>query len=287
MSNMVYGIAGLTGSLFCNKDNLAMSQDDNPMNTVNSVDVESLLLRSRERLNNVKENAKTACAKCYALKLKYESACRRLEQLKGGKGLLLASKGPLEVYEFWLSIPVYSGTIKGVTAQLTQHGDVQQVAEVKGKTSGGLGGAVIGGAIFGPVGAVVGAIASRKMTITTENHEVDTRQFELEVIGPNFAWSTIQTGDQYLSSFHQIRDYINNRGRQDESIEDAITAQLNAVEEARVALDNAKIAEQEALAASVEADTSYNSLLNERSTHNSQSSPTVLKAIKAWFFGAK
>lgn len=114
-----------------------MQQDDNPMDTVNIVDVEALLLRSRESLNNAEKHAKTTSAKCYALKLKYESACRRLEHLKGGKGPLLASKGPLEVYEFWLNVPGYSGTIKGVTARLTQYGDVQQVAEVKGKQVGG------------------------------------------------------------------------------------------------------------------------------------------------------
>ncbi len=264
-----------------------MQQDDNPMDTVNIVDVEALLLRSRESLNNAEKHAKTTSAKCYALKLKYESACRRLEHLKGGKGPLLASKGPLEVYEFWLNVPGYSGTIKGVTARLTQYGDVQQVAEVKGKTSGGLGGAVIGGVIFGPVGAVVGAVASRKTTITTETHTVDSRQFELEVVGQGFAWSTIQTGEQYLSSFQQIRDYINNRGRQDESIEDAIATQLNTVEETRVALDNATVAEREALEASAEALTSYNSLLKEHPTHNSQSPQTVLTAIKAWLFGSK
>lgn len=273
--------------IYRRREDLTVLQDDVSIATGDISAIEAKLSRTRECLSNTEKHAKDVAAKCYAVKLKYESACRRLDQLKSGKGPLLSKIGPASVYEFWLDVPGYSGSIKGVTARLTQHGDLQQVSEVKGTTKGGLGGAVIGGILLGPVGAVVGAVASRKSTVTTDIHTVDNRQFELEVVGQGFAWSTIKQGAQYLSSFQQFRDYINSRRSRDEDIQDAITTQQDIVESSRIALDDAIEVEREALATSAEALASYNTLLEEHATHNSQSQSGGLALLKAWFCGQK
>jgi hypothetical protein len=95
---------------------------------------------------------------------------------------------------------------------------------VQGKTKGGLGGAVVGGVLLGPAGAVVGAVASRKTTVKTDVQKVDTRQFELELTGPGFSWSTVQ-GPAGEASLKKFRDVINARGSSTQDVQALASAQ--------------------------------------------------------------
>lgn len=153
----------------------------------------------------------------------YDSAKSRLSELISGRGAILARVGPATLYEFWLDVPGYSGTVKGAKAQLTQRGDIHQVSDVKGATKGGLGGAIVGAA-FGPAGAVVGAVVGRKTTVKTEVREVDTRQYELEINGPGYAWSVIY-GPGQVSALRKFRDMVNARGSRTDDVKTLVEKQ--------------------------------------------------------------
>lgn len=141
-------------------------------------------------------------------------AVSRLNELVSGRGSILAKVGPAALYEFWIDLPGYSGPVKGAVASLTQHGDIHQVSDVKGSTKGGLGGAAVGAIAFGPVGAIVGAVVRRKTSVKTEIRQVDSRQFELEITGPGFAWSTVQNPDK-AAALQKFRNLVNARGSYD------------------------------------------------------------------------
>jgi hypothetical protein len=147
----------------------------------------------------------------------YNSVNARLAELTSGRGSILSKVGPATLYEFWLDVPGYSGTVKGAKAKLTQRGDIHQVSDVKGSTKGGLGGAAIGALAFGPVGAVVGAVVRRKTTVKTDVREVDTRQYELEIIGPGYAWSIIH-GPDHAAALQKFRDMVNARGSRNDDV---------------------------------------------------------------------
>jgi hypothetical protein len=157
-----------------------------------------------------------------------EAANLRLRELESGRGAQLASDAGVTVYEFWLEIPGYEGPIRGARAELTQRGDVHQVSDVTGTTRSGLGGAVVGGLLLGPVGAVAGLVARRKNTIKTEIRTVDTRECELCIDGPGYAWSTI-AGPSAATALREIRDSINARGSSVEDVRDVASKHRDAM----------------------------------------------------------
>src|SRR5690349_16955774 len=127
----------------------------------------AMLLRTDMRLkkSNLKEaNAKhreiTSIVTAIGEELKH--ATSRLDELKSGRGKKLASATDIEVFEFWLSIPGYKGSIQKAKAELTTHGSLQHVSNVSSTSKSGLGGGIVGGLILGPVGAAAGVLATRK-----------------------------------------------------------------------------------------------------------------------------
>lgn len=189
-----------------------------------------------------KSLAEVAAAQAHIAKSYMVGLRNQLEGYCSEKGELLAEIGSVRVYEFWLKLPTYSGPITGASARLSQHGDVHQVSDVKGTTKGGLGGAAVGAVLLGPAGAIVGAVASRKTTVNTEVRTVDTRQFELEVIGPGYAWST--SGNPSLqNTLKKVRDAVNARGTNTDNVEDvtqaAMTKKTEAIKDASAACDRA------------------------------------------------
>lgn len=134
-------------------------------------------------------------------------ASQRLADLKTGRGNEIISSHKVEVYEFWLNIPGYSGSIEGAKAQLVTHGSLEHVSNVSNETKSGLTGAVIGGVLLGPLGAAAGVLATRKNKITTRVDRVDTRQVELQIQGPGYAWSTVGSLSA-ADTFRVIRDSI-------------------------------------------------------------------------------
>lgn len=147
-------------------------------------------------------------------------ASQRLADLKTGFGNKIISSHKVEVYEFWLNIPGYSGSIEGAKAQLVTHGSLEHVSNVSNETKSGLTGAVIGGVLLGPLGAAAGVLATRKNKITTRVDRVDTRQVELQIQGPGYAWSTVAPLNA-ADTFRVIRDSINAAGSNPKSLNEA------------------------------------------------------------------
>ena len=83
---------------------------------------------------------------------------------------------------------VFGGTVMPFTYPVTAHvetsGNVYTSTEVSGKTGGfGVGRAVVGGALFGPVGAVVGGATKKgKVSSTTTTH--DERRLFITISSP-------------------------------------------------------------------------------------------------------
>ncbi|NWC78882.1 hypothetical protein HX798_01110 [Pseudomonas putida] len=158
--------------------------------------------------------------------LKYANL--RLSELTSGKGKALASVPDIDVYEFWLSIPGYQGSIQGAKAELAMHGSLQHVSNVSSTSKSGLSGGIVGGLIFGPLGAAAGVLATRKNKVSTRIQEVDTRQVELQITGPGYAWSVVAHSG-YVDKFREIRDLINAQGSNRKTIKELCREQGQAV----------------------------------------------------------
>ncbi len=163
----------------------------------------------QQQHNLVRRTAVEAAARVEDAQRLVEHANARYEELESGRGALLATAGDAVLHEFWLTTPGYSGPVAGASARVTQHGDVHSVSDVTGTTKGGLGGAIVGGALFGPAGAVVGATVRRKTTVETTVRRVDTREYELEVLGPGLAYSARSVDGE---NFRRFRDLLNAQG---------------------------------------------------------------------------
>ena len=227
-----------------------------------SDDLKQNLLISKANISEVKKLARDTVARTQIAQSYFKAAEKLLADLSAGKGGVLAEVGTARVYGFWLDVPGYSGPIRGATARLTQHGDVHQVSDVKGTTKGGLGGAAVGAVLLGPAGAIVGAVASRKTTVNTEIRTVDTRKFELEVIGPGFAWST-NAGPKSEYTLKKFRDAVNGRSTSNDDIQDAIAKQNDVVESARLALVHSTEVEQAAAASLADALSLHDKIMAE------------------------
>lgn len=203
----------------------------------------------QQQHNLVRRTAVEAAARVEEAQRSVEHASARYEELDSGRGAMLATAGDAVLHEFWLSTPGYSGPVAGASARVTQHGDVHSVSDVKGTTKGGLGGAVVGGALFGPAGAVVGATVRRKTTVETTVRRVDTREYELEVLGPGFAYSARSVDGE---SFRLFRDLLNAQGSSQLDIRDLQGAQGVVLQGAREEFEQASAVY--ASAQSLEAD---------------------------------
>ncbi|MBO0495315.1 hypothetical protein [Pseudomonas sp. Marseille-Q1929] len=193
----------------------------------------AMLLRTdmRSKKINLKEaNSKhreiTSTVAALREELKY--AANRLDELKSGRGKKLASAPNIEVFEFWLSIPGYQGSIQKAKAEMTMHGSLQHVSNVSSTSKSGLGGGIVGGLVFGPLGAAAGVLATRKNKVSTHVQQVDTRQVELQIAGPGYAWSALAHSG-YADKFRELRDLINAYGSSPKSIQDSLREQTAAV----------------------------------------------------------
>lgn len=202
------------------------------------------LLQQREFLKKSKSECQELKEVLNGLNQKLNSDTSRLKELENGRGALLCSKGKIRIYEFWIEIPGYSGSITGSKAKLTQHGSLQQVSEVSSKQKSGLGGGIVGGVLLGPIGAAAGVLATRKNEISTRVREVDTRKIELEIKGTGYAWSYV--GElQDEEALRNIRDTINARGSIGESVIELQKQQEDIVRKLRVQLSNTESAVRE------------------------------------------
>ena len=195
------------------------------------------------------------------IKSSLQPAIVRLNELESGRGSLLAELGPATLYEFWIDIPGYSGPVKGAIARLTQYGDIHQVSDVKGSTKGGLGGAIVGGVLLGPVGAIVGAVVRRKTTVNTKIHMVDSRTIELEIMGPGFAWSTVQAPYR-AHDLQRFRDLVNARGSF-EDVDAVVNRQHDIIECKLAELKDAKTQCQYSVAVADREQANYDRIWNE------------------------
>lgn len=155
-------------------------------------------------------------------------ATNRLDELKSGRGKKLASAPNIEVFEYWLSIPGYQGSIQKAKAEMTLHGSLQHVSNVSSTSKSGLGGGIVGGLVFGPLGAAAGVLATRKNKVSTQVQQVDTRQVELQIAGPGYAWSVLAHSG-YGDKFRELRDLINACGSNLKRIQDSLLEQASAV----------------------------------------------------------
>lgn len=235
----------------------------------------------KECLDDAEKLVEESSKQKFIAQTRYDNEYKRLEHLKSGKGVRLAQYGPARAYEYWLDLPGYSGSIYGATAKITEYGSIQYVSDVKGNSTGGIGGAVVGGAVMGPVGAVVGATVKRKITISTEIQEKDNRQFELQITGQGFAWSTTKPAGA-LRELQHFRDVVNARSTSVTStLEDDSAKQEETVRELKIALERAIEAEREAIL-SVEKNQDSLNTLRETYLQVRRESGVVFK-IRNWF----
>lgn len=191
----------------------------------------------REELGTKRQLLKDAQAEARKLALaisgvngESKDAISRLKELERGRGSLLVEDNPVAVYEYWLDIPGWSGSIRGATAHVTMHGSLQQVGNVTSKSKSGLGGGVVGGLLLGPLGAAGGVLLTRKNEVKTRIENLDTRHVEFQISGPGYAWSTLAPFRD-AESLRRLRDLINARGSCNDNISDLITAQQSKVNE--------------------------------------------------------
>jgi hypothetical protein len=232
----------------------------------------AMLLRTDMRSKKIslkKANAKhreiTSTVAVLGEELKY--ATSRLDELKSGRGKKLASAPDIEVFEFWLSIPGYQGSIQKAKAEMTLHGSLQHVSNVSSTSKSGLGGGIVGGLVFGPLGAAAGVLATRKNKVSTHVQQVDTRQVELQITGPGYAWSVLAHSG-YGDKFRELRDLINACGSSLKSIQESIREQSTTVsllqEKSAKQQSHLKLAAKEAEERNVAYEIAKNEFTNTR-----------------------
>jgi len=178
---------------------------------------------AKEKLKKVKEEFDTHDANLKAV-------TARLKQLETGKGKQIIISPVATIYEFWIETPSYSGPIKGTHCTVRQTGDIKVVPITTGDRTGGIMGALIGGAVAGQKGAVAGSILQRQNKVKTETKTIDTRQFDIDIKGNGWAWSaTVGANDGDNS--RKLRDAINMRGSSNEDINRLIADQKQKEEQ--------------------------------------------------------
>lgn len=217
-----------------------MDQKDLLKNFEAAEDQKNLVLFAAHQLHKAQAAAAESLSQYNSALKSFNSVSSRLKELISRRGAVLGRVGPATIYEFWIDVPGYSGPVNGATAKLTQRGDIHHVSDVKGSTKGGVGGAIVGGMVAGRDGAVIGAVLTRGTTVKTDIHQVDTRRFELEVIGPGFAWSTVKTSN-YEYNLRKFRDLVNARGTHNDDIKLLISAQANVVSSKLAVLNDVEI----------------------------------------------
>lgn len=209
----------------------------------------AVAVTTSEHLRAMRQRASASRGESDAVTASLQSSESRLGELESGRGAVVSTVGAATLHEFWLDLPTYSGPIRGASARLSESGSVYSVSEVSGDTKGGLGGAVAGGLIAGPVGAIVGSNISRKTTVETKTRTVDGRTYELEIIGPGFAYSVRRSTRDELGRF---RDLLNARGSSNETVDSLLDPQRQIVDRLRAQLQESR-ARHEAIQAALTA----------------------------------
>lgn len=194
-------------------------------------------LDASQRVRDLQRSVPTGREGVETLSASLRTAQSRLDELESGRGALVATVAAVQLYEFWLDLPGYSGPGNGATARLSESGNVYSVSDVTGNTKGGLGGAVVGGLVAGPVGAIVGSNVRRKTTVETKTRTVDTRKYDLEILGPGFAYSIQRSTPEELRRF---RDLINARGSSGQTAESLVVSQRELVKQATDQVESAQ-----------------------------------------------
>jgi len=199
-----------------------------------------------------------------------QKAAARLAELESGRGAKLASIGQATLYEFWVTVPGYSGPVRGASARVIQHGDVQYVSKVSSKSHSGIPGGLVGGAVLAPLGlaplgAIGGVLATRKTKVKTDVKKVDTRQFELEVTGPGFTWSATYA-PAFAGLLEGFKNKANARGSSTDDVKALALSQTERVRAIQSSSANAGAARQTAAAAMEEARAARTSAWNEYAT---------------------
>lgn len=194
----------------------------------------AMLLRSDMRskkgsLNEANSKYRQISSNIIVLDEELKHATVRLAELQSGKGKSLASAPDIEVFEFWLKIPGYQGSIQNAKAEITSHGSLQHVSNVSSTSKSGLGGGIVGGLVFGPLGAAAGVLATRKNKVSTNIQKIDTRQVELQITGPGYAWSVLAHSG-YSETFRQLRDLVNAYGSSAKNIQNSLLEQTKKVD---------------------------------------------------------
>ena len=110
------------------------------------------------------------------------------------------------------------------------------VAETKQKNGSGVGRAVVGGALFGPAGAIVGATTKKKKTITTEKEiiskitvyiQLKNSQFQTISIDISNPYGEVIKGDALYRNMLNIGEEILNKLRDIQSTESIETQKLS------------------------------------------------------------
>lgn len=186
------------------------------------------VMSHREQLEKAKMFYRHCQDTTQAAVLASDAARLYLEQLKSGWGAPIASVGPATLYEFGLTIPGYSGPLKGFSAISSQSGQIQHVSHVTSKTTSGAGCATLGCLAAGPVGAVAGATMGKKNDVRTDVQVIDNRRFEIQIIGPGVAWSYVgnYTIEESVRSF---RDLLLARSTSTDDPKDLAMAQEQVV----------------------------------------------------------
>ena len=238
--------------------------------------------RAMELSGTSRQNAEQAASRVQTSSQALQKASDRLAVLESGRGMQLESLNGASLCEFWIDVPGYSGPVRGATARITRTGDIQHVSEVTGSTKSGLGGAVAGGLLLGPVGAIVGNNMARKTTVQTKVRQVDTRQSELEVVGPGFAWSVRQSGSE-SDKLSRFRDLVNARGACTEDVHALVEPESVRVEGLRRDLHALSLEYEAAVSCAGQANAAYEQLCG---TYRAERC-SPLDWMRAWASGAR
>lgn len=225
---------------------------------------------ARRQYSLAQRAARDAAVRADESRRALSSAQARLLELESGRGAYLGSVGQAVLHEFSIDVPGYSGPVRGARARTTQHGDVHSVSDVTGKTKGGLGGAVVGGLAFGPVGAVVGSNVGRKTTVQTTVRTVDRRSYELEITGPDFTY-VVEGSD--ADSLHAFRDLVNARGSSNEDVPSMVASQRSVVQQHEAMTVEASAAAETAGRVASEFESQLRAVRDTRSSGSAPSTP--------------
>ena len=212
-----------------------------PIGARDATALKRAVAEARNSLGAAKQKLAACATQMKSSEASLHEATNRLDSLKTGRGAVLGNlHNTAIVYEYWIQVPGHSGVVAGATARMSQTGDVHQVSHVQstsksgvgGALAGGLGGTLVGGPLIGAAGAILGNNMARKTKVNTTVSQVDTRQVELEVVGPGYAWSNAYSHDA-LDKVRHFKDLVNARGSALQDLDQQTQSQEARVSELR------------------------------------------------------